>query len=55
MMNPAMNYMLSQQMIIRAVQMSVREEQKTISKCLPHFAVRMLRKLEDLRDEGVFS
>ena len=31
------------------------EEQKTVQKCIPHFAIRIINKLEGLVDEGVLS
>ena len=43
------------QNVIRNIQSYAVEEQRTVQKCIPHFAIRMINKLEALRDEGVLT
>ena len=34
---------------------STQEEYRAIQKCIPHFAIRMINKLEALVEEGTLS
>jgi len=41
--------------VLKDIQSSVGEEQRVVQRCMPHFAIRMLQKLESLKEEGVLS
>ena len=33
----------------------MNDEQQKVSKCLPHFTIRMIHKMEKMREEGIIS
>ena len=45
----------TQNSIMKNIMVSEAEEQRIVQKCIPHFTIRMINKLEGLVEEGVLT
>lgn len=54
-MNQNQILQFTQHLIMKNIISATNEEYRAIQKCMPHFAIRMINKLEALVDEGVLT